>query len=167
MTEELAEKAIYLLDQAVRDVFSRYRLLLQYGPADRYGVIEWAAQVKNFKSAYVGTSSIDLSGVILDVALAAWHPADFPEDLAACAQVTVGARSEKFFTRWRFEPVTLPNLEDQADCEQALGSAVEEIYSSKRTLSAVQSVLSPDDAPSDMQVLPVFESTASHYSSPA
>jgi hypothetical protein len=35
MTDNLSDKAIYFLDQAVQVVFQRYGLAKQYGPADR------------------------------------------------------------------------------------------------------------------------------------
>ena len=164
MSEDLSERAIYLLDQAVQPVFRQYGLTQLYGPADRYGVIEWAANVPDL-TAFKGF--IDTSGVTLDISLAAWHPADFHEEFAANAQVTLGARSGRYFTRWHFTPVILSNLADRADCEQVLYDAVNEVYTSQRTLSAIQSVVSPDDAPSDMAVLPIpEESVASCLSKP-
>jgi hypothetical protein len=164
MTEDLSEKAVYLLDQSARAVFRRYGLVQQYGPADRYGVVEWAANLPDLTPF---KEFIDVTGVTLDVALAAWHPTELDEEFAAAAQVTLGARSDKYLTRWQFAPVTLSNLRDLADCEQRLGDAVGDIYSSKRTLLAIQSVVSPGDAPSDMTVLPMPEaSQVSNYSIP-
>jgi hypothetical protein len=171
MTEDLSEKAVYLLDQVAQAVFHRYKLAQQYGyklaqqygPADRYGVVEWAANVPDL-TPFQDLS--DVSGVTLDVALGAWHPADLDDEFAATAQVTLGARSGRYFTRWHFTPVTLLNLENHADCERALSTAISEVYTSKRTLSAIQSVMSPEDAPSDMTVLPVPEGSVSSYSSP-
>jgi hypothetical protein len=164
MTEDLSEKAVYLVDKAAQAVFRRYGLTQQYGPADRYCVVEWAATVPDLTPF---KEFIDVSGVTLDVALAAWHPAELGEEFAATAQVTLGARSDRYFTRWHFTPVTLSNLEDHADCEKVLGDAVGDVYLSKRTLSAIQSVMSPGDAPSDMVVLPIPESgPVSSYSVP-
>jgi hypothetical protein len=70
-----------------------------------------------------------------------------------------------FSSARHFAPATLPNLQDQAQCELALSEAVEQVYSSKRTLSAIQSVLSPENAPSDMTVLPVLGNTVPHSTS--
>jgi hypothetical protein len=158
MTEDLSEKAIYLLDQSISAVFRRYELVQQYGPVDRYGVVEWAANVPDLSPF---TKFIDVSGVTLDVAFAVWHSPEIGEELIAIAQLTLGARSDRYLTRWHFAPVTLPTLQDSAACERILGEAVDEFYESKRTLSAIQSVVSPEDAPSDMTVLPVFEGSVS------
>ena len=160
MTDNLSDKAIYFLDQVVQAVFQRHGLAQQYGPADRYGVIEWAANMTNL-TPFEGRS-LDLGGIAVDVAIAAWHPDDLREEFAAETQVTLGVRSQRFFTRWHFAPAKLPNLQDHAQCEHALSEAVEQVYSSKRTLSAIQSVLSPENAPSDMTVLPVLGSTVPH-----
>jgi hypothetical protein len=97
MTDNLSDKAIYFLDQAVQVVFQRYGLAKQYGPADRKDVIEWAANMTSL-TPFEGRS-LDLRGIAVDVAIAAWHPDDLREEFTAETQVTLRVRSQSFFKR--------------------------------------------------------------------
>jgi hypothetical protein len=155
---------VALLDNSVRAVFENQGFNLQYGPADRYGIIEWGANVPHFEKYLPDleliTERVDITRIALNLALAAWRPdGDSYADTYAEAQITVGVRSDKFFTRWHFAPITLHNLEDSETSRDVLVREVTDAYTSKRTLAAIQSVVSPEDAPSGMTVHPVLEGT--------
>jgi hypothetical protein len=157
--QHLSDKAVYLLDAAVGSVFTRLEMTKLYGPADRYGVIEWAATVDDIDS-YL-PRSLDAHGVVVVASIAAWPTdnASGPSDneYSTVVQVTVAASSPSFLARWPFEPRTMPNLESENETAGALSAVVAESLASSRTSSAVRSVISPENAPSDMTVLPLME----------
>jgi hypothetical protein len=62
------------LDDAVRFTFDSLSLTPMYGPADRYGVIEWLANVPDF--ARFIPSGLDTSDADLDAAIAAWSDSE-------------------------------------------------------------------------------------------
>ena len=155
----LSDKAIYLLDQSVRSVFDKFSLTPMYGPADRYGVIEWLANVPDF-DRYV-PSGLDTSDVHMDVAVAAWPDSENTEaEYSAAVQVTIAARTSRSLARWAFPSHTLPDLQSR-DTENRLIHALGDGLQSKRTRSAVLSVVSPENAPSDMTVIPLIEEASS------
>ena len=142
------------LDGAVRFTFESLSLTPMYGPTDRYGVIEWLANVPNFERFI--PSGLDTSDADLDAAIAAWSDSEnAATGSEAVIQVTIAARTPKNLVRWDFPPLTLSDLasdETGSRIRDALRAALE----SNRTYTAVWSVLSPENAPSDMEVLPLI-----------
>jgi hypothetical protein len=142
------------LDGAVRYSFETLSLTPMYGPADRYGVIEWLANVPDF--ARFIPSGLDTSDADLDAAIAAWSESEIAAtNYEAVIQVTIAARTPKNLVRWASPPLTLSDLpsdETGGRVRDALLAAL----TSSRTYTAVWSVLSPENAPSDMEVLPLI-----------
>jgi|GEM_PF-5561393 hypothetical protein len=156
-TQNPPERAIRLVEQldgAVRFTFESLSLNPMYGPADRYGVIEWHANVPDF--ARFIPSGLDTGDADLDAAIAAWSESEnTATDYETVIQVTIAARTPKNLVRWAFPPLTLPDLQSDETgyrVRDALRAALE----SSRTYTAVWSVLSPENAPSDMEVLPLI-----------
>ena len=142
------------LDDAVRFTFDSLSLTPMYGPADRYGVIEWLANVPDF--ARFIPSGLDTSDADLDAAIAAWSDSEnAAAGSGAVIQVGIAARTSKNLVRWDFPPLTLSDVasaQNGSRIRDALRAALE----SNRTYTAVRSVLSPENAPSDMEVLPLI-----------
>jgi hypothetical protein len=142
------------LDGPVRFTFENLGLTRMYGPTDRYGVIEWLANVPDF--ARFIPSGLDTSDADLDAAIAAWSDSESAAtDSEAVIQVGIAARTPKNLVRWDFPPLTLSDVasdQNGSRIRDALRAALE----SNRTYTAVWSVLNPENAPSDMKVLPLF-----------
>src|SRR6202453_5392399 len=109
-TQNPPERAIRLVEQldgAVRFTFESLSLNPMHGPADRYGVIEWHANVPDF--ARFIPSGLDTGDADLDAAIAAWFERENTEtDSETVIQETIAERQPKIMYIWSFPPLTLP-----------------------------------------------------------
>jgi hypothetical protein len=143
------------LNGAVRFTFESLALTPMYGPTDRYGAIEWLANVPDF-ARFVPNSGVDASEADVDAAIAAWSENENPAtNNGVVLQVTIAARSSKLLVRWPFPPQTLPSQLQSSETDHRVLEALREALESERTYSALRSVLSPESAPHDMNVLPL------------
>lgn len=155
--QSLPERDKFLIEQLdgpVRSAFESLGLTWMSGPADRYGVIEWLASVDDFARLVPG--GLDTGYTKLNAAIAAWtDDEDTGANYDPIIQVTIAARTPRTLARWVFPPLTLPSLaknEAHVPLRDALRAALE----SDRTQKVVWSALSPENAPSDMKVLPLI-----------
>jgi hypothetical protein len=143
------------LNGAVRFTFESLSLTPMYGPTDRYGAIEWLANVPDF-ARFIPNSGIDTSEADVDAAIAAWSENDNPAtNNGVVLQVTIAARTSENLVRWPFPPQALQSQLQSKETDYRVLEALREALESERTYSALRSVLSPENAPSDMTVLPL------------
>lgn len=142
------------LDRPIRFAFESMGMTPMSGPADRYGVFEWVASVDDF--ARFIPSGLDTSDTKLNAAIAAWSEGETAATVyGPTIQVTIAARTRTTLARWAFAPRPLPGFATD-DAGGQLSDVLLGALQSDRTLAVIWSALSPENAPSDMQVLPLI-----------